>query len=68
MFHATFAIVAFGDLFNANELEMDVGKLVDQDMGVWNVLVTMQATLGLFKALIDLIDKIWRASNTLWFL
>jgi len=34
MFHATFAIVAFGDLFNANELEMDVGKLVDQDMGV----------------------------------
>jgi len=34
MFHATFAIVAFGDLFNANELEVDVGQLVDQDVGV----------------------------------
>jgi hypothetical protein len=54
-------------LFNANELELDVGQLVDQDVGVWNVLVTMQATLGLLKALIDFIDKIWKASNTLWF-
>jgi hypothetical protein len=34
MFHTTFAIVAFGDLFNANELETDVGQLVDQDVGV----------------------------------
>jgi hypothetical protein len=34
MFHATFAIVAFGDLFNANELEVDVGQFVDQDVGV----------------------------------
>jgi hypothetical protein len=58
VFHATFAIVAFGDLFNANELEVDVGQLVDQDVSVGNVLVTMQATLGLFKALIDFIDKI----------
>ncbi len=34
MFHVAFAIVAFGDLFNANELEVDVGQLVDQDVGV----------------------------------
>lgn len=51
MFHAAFAIVAFGDLFNANELEVDVGQLVDRDVGVGNVLFTMQTTLGLFKAL-----------------
>ncbi len=46
------------ETFNANELEVDVGQLVDQDVGVGNVLVTVQTTLGLFKALIDFIDKI----------
>jgi hypothetical protein len=36
-------------LFNANELELNVGQLIDQNVSVWDVLNSMWTTLGLFK-------------------
>jgi hypothetical protein len=42
-------------MFNANELEEGVGHSMDSSVGVWDVLVTMRATLGLFKTLTNFI-------------
>jgi hypothetical protein len=39
------------ELFNVNELDLGAKQLINQDMGVWNVLSTMQATISLFKTL-----------------
>jgi hypothetical protein len=39
------------ELFNANELDPGPKQLINQDVGVWNVLSIMQATLGLLKTL-----------------
>ncbi len=38
-------------MFNANELEEGANQLVDPSVGIWDVLVIMQAMLGLFKML-----------------
>jgi hypothetical protein len=40
-----------GTLFNTNELELGVGQVVDQNVGVQNVFITMQKTPCLFKIL-----------------
>jgi hypothetical protein len=39
------------ELFNVNELDPSAKQLINQDVGVWNVLSIMQATLGLLKTL-----------------
>jgi hypothetical protein len=39
------------ELFNANELDPGGKQLINQDVGVWNVLSTMQAIISLFKTL-----------------
>jgi len=38
-------------MFNANELEEGLGHLMDSSVGVRDVFVIMQTTLGLFKTL-----------------
>ncbi len=42
-------IANIGVLFNANELELNVGQLIDQNVCVWDVLTLMETMLGLFK-------------------
>jgi hypothetical protein len=46
------------ELFNVNELDPSAKQLINQDVGVWNVLSTMQATLGLFKTLTNF--SVWK--------
>jgi heme/copper-type cytochrome/quinol oxidase subunit 2 len=36
-------------MFNANELELNVGQLINQNVSAWDVLTSMWTTLGLFK-------------------
>jgi hypothetical protein len=36
-------------LFNANELELSVGQLIDQNVSVWDVLTSKWTMLSLFK-------------------
>jgi hypothetical protein len=36
-------------LLNANELELNVGQLIGQNVTVWYVLISMWITLSLFK-------------------
>jgi hypothetical protein len=42
-------------MFNANELKEGASQLVDLDVGVQDVLVTMHATPSLFKTLTNFI-------------
>jgi len=35
------AIANIGVMFNANELELNVGQLIDQNVSVWDVLTLM---------------------------
>jgi hypothetical protein len=53
VFVAIVVVVSIGDLFNANEIEVGVKKLMDQNVGVHNVLATIQKIVGLFKTLIN---------------
>jgi hypothetical protein len=39
------------ELFNVNELDPSAKQLINQDVGVWNVLNTMQAIISLFTTL-----------------
>jgi hypothetical protein len=42
-------------MFNANELEEGANQLVDPSVGIWDVLVIMQAMLGLFTLVVPTI-------------
>ncbi len=48
---ATIACVNAWEFFTPTELEEGGGQFVDPSIGVWDVLTTMQASLGLFKSL-----------------
>jgi hypothetical protein len=51
-----YAIVANSfNMFNANELKEGTYHSLDSGVGVWDVLATMQTTLGLFKILTNFI-------------
>ncbi len=41
MFSTMIVIANIGVLFNANELEQNVGQLIDQNVSVWDVLTSM---------------------------
>ncbi len=49
MFSTMIAIANIGVMFNANELELNVGQLINQNVSAWDVLTSMWTTLGLFK-------------------
>jgi hypothetical protein len=51
VFAALVAIVSTMELLNMNKLESNVGQSIDQDVGVQDVLTTMQATPNWFKIL-----------------
>jgi hypothetical protein len=40
MFSTMIVIANIGVLFNANELELSVGQLIDQNVSVWDVLTS----------------------------
>jgi hypothetical protein len=41
MFSTMTMMANIGVLFNANELELNVGQLIDQNVSVWDVLNSM---------------------------
>jgi hypothetical protein len=46
-------------LLNANELELNVGQLIDQNVIVWYVLTSMWTILGSFKIFKLHFVKLW---------